>query len=145
MIRDIKIGRSQSVVQVEVQQGNLEAAKACALAFVTYGNLATENGPSLPSQKLPLPNRSECDMLISDLFTRLNPATGHVLAFTPRGGSSPWWSPDVGQNARDQWICFADESGGFDVLSLGYVADLVSVTVKPQWRPASLLDCATEP
>jgi hypothetical protein len=80
------------------------------------------------TQKLPLPDRSQCDMLTSDLFTRLNPATGHVLTLTSRGGPSPWWSPVVGQNARDQWLRFRDEASGFDLLSLGYVADLVSVT-----------------
>jgi hypothetical protein len=40
VIRDIRIGRAQSVVQVEVQQGEIQLPKTCTLATITHDNLA---------------------------------------------------------------------------------------------------------
>jgi hypothetical protein len=126
VIRDIRIGRAQSVVQVEVQQGELPAPKICTLATVTHGNLATEEGPTLPSEKLSVPDRADCALFITDLVRRMVPAMVNVTALTPTGGPDNLWAPATGQNVRDTWFRFTDQPSGWDVLSLGYFSDIVS-------------------
>jgi hypothetical protein len=74
MVRDVRIGRAQSVVQVEVQHDGVQAPKTCTLATVTHGNIAAEDGLTIPSKKLSIPDKADCDLLITDVVRRMVPA-----------------------------------------------------------------------
>jgi len=112
VVRDVRIGRAQSVVQVKVQQDGVQAPKTCTLATVTHGNIAAEDGLTIPSKKLSIPDRADCDLLITDLVRRMVPAMANVTALSPKGGPDNLWTPTVGQNARDTWFRLTDQPSG---------------------------------
>jgi hypothetical protein len=124
-LKDIKIGMNHSVIQVELNTP--KSLNSSVLAIVTHGNLSVVGGHSISTPLLKLPDRqTECRRWSNAFFYHVNPTSAQFRGYTPGGDSTKFWSPAIGQNARDMWVKLDDEKDTLNSSHLGLLADLVS-------------------
>ena len=89
VVKDVKIGRKLSTVQVDVQvKGKDEKLVTCTTATVTQGNLAKEMGVSgtVPSVvKAGMPRREHCERWGEAWWMNLIPVTRKLRQYVPVG------------------------------------------------------------
>lgn len=143
-MKPVNIGSRVSVVQIELSQSvdhsvsqnsksHLQSVEFITgiIATVTQGNLATEKGPSLPTvptiPKEEIPDREkDCVEFVEDPFIKkVAPAAAKVEARVVPGGIEQTFSDHRGRSFRELWQKLADGTC-WDVLSLGYLTDVVS-------------------
>jgi hypothetical protein len=128
-VKDLKIGRRLSVVQIELQTKGQDGKLATrTTAIVTQGNLATESGPTGKSPynfKADLPRREDCVRWNEKWWMELVPITRQIRSWLPPGGPDARWQDRFGPGVREGWIKM-DNGSGFNSLFLGQLCDPVS-------------------
>jgi hypothetical protein len=133
-VDDISIKKRYSVVQITIQKLHPENLKyqTHVTAIITQGNLATENGQTIPIppmiSKGEIPDRNTaCEEWISPRWIReLLPVGAKLRTFKQTGGKTRFLSRK-GLNVKEIWTRWTDETQKFDVTSLGTVCDNVSL------------------
>lgn len=125
-IQDQKLGSKHSVIQVELKSSKPSTSGLSIIALVTLGNLATK-GHSILALNISLPDReTDCVRWTDAKFFNSSPTSSKMRSFVRKGGPSPLWSPEVGQNKRDMWVKIDDDNDKFELSHLGFLADMVS-------------------
>lgn len=131
VVKPVNLGSRVSVILIEIhtpENGSDVNFKTCLLATVTQGNLATEAGitlPTIPVLKIDdLPDREkDCKgFSIPENMRKLSPGAFKLSARKPKRELR---DPSIAaRSVREIWYKFTDGTG-FDVISLGFLTDLV--------------------
>jgi hypothetical protein len=135
-VSEISIRRQYSVAQITLKKLHPENStyQTHVTAIITQGNLATENGQTIPVPPIILkdeiPNiKAVCEeSIIPEWIRKLLPVSTKLRSFKRRGGESRVLSRK-GLNVREIWMRWTDEKQKFNVISLGTVCDNVSMRV----------------
>ncbi|RFU29755.1 hypothetical protein B7463_g6565, partial [Scytalidium lignicola] len=130
VVRELKIGKNYSSVQVELQKQQQDgSAKTCVAAIVTQGNLAAEHGqtistpPVIPKGELP-DRDTECEEFMQpDWILRAFPVAFKMRPFKLKGGKNGKFNDRKGLHVKETWIKWRDENERYDVISLGSLCD----------------------
>jgi hypothetical protein len=125
-IMEISLGARVSILQISLAT----TLQLCVLAVLTMGNLATEQGVSLPARptipKHQIPDR-ERDCMPDVPPEWMRPFVPMAFQGDNRilkGARGAAWDARFGRNVREKW-CARTDADGFDVLSLGCLLDSV--------------------
>ena len=134
-VSELCIRKRYSVVQVTLKRKHPEnlTYETHVTAIITQGNLATENGQTIPVPpmilKHEIPDIDACEEYMApEWLLKLLPVSTKLRSFNRRVGKSQVLSRK-GLNVKETWMKWADKAQKFNVISLGSVCDNVSGTV----------------
>jgi hypothetical protein len=133
-VKDLSITKQYSVIQIEIQKEQKDKSfQTCTIAIVTQGNLAAESGQTIPADPPTIPMKdipdreTKCEeWKLPPLVLNSFPVSRKMRNFPLKGGKEGRWNDRLGLSIKEQWMKLADENARFDVLSLGFVCDMVS-------------------
>jgi len=131
-VNPVSIGSRVSVLQITLQvtEPGSEDVKVCVISTVTQGNLATETGLNLPTEcalrREDIPDRQrDCEEYsYAPRLNQLAPVALKVRQLRAKRHIPSEPGATKSNSIRNTWYTFRDETG-FDVLSLGYLTDMV--------------------
>jgi hypothetical protein len=128
-MQDLKLGGKHSIIQVTLKSSS--SSGPAIIALITLGNLGAK-GSSIPAPEMSFPDRErDCVRWADAMFYSLAPTSSKMRSYVRKGGPTPLWSPDLGQNKRDVWVKVDDDNDSFDFPHLGFVVDMVRLCQHP--------------